>query len=404
MSEFLDAFGASGGAGVASVASNAINGLMNVGFNSWNTSNQLDAQFRNWKKQFNLINEYNKPINQMSRFQEAGLNPNLIYGQSNATSSTPSMGTPYQGSNSNVRLMGPLEYQQYKTSKENARQAAIQSDILSEHLDRERIQTDEALQKHITNMYDEQNNLRRAIALGGYWYNPFITSEWSDRHGRAFYGGVNDYVWNATGSTNHDRGYVGTLPVQFDNSLLSEYLMSDLYNKNGMFGYNIHDSAEARANSVNDAEELRGLLDWSNLNNNFGKLTELYRLGLRNDKQGLNQEFNYNNRTFDSMTQAAISGFREAVAKNNLLTLMHAGGYLGNESPLLRFFGKKTGHSGFDELYSFPNYLKMKGDALWNAISQMGVDVAGAYLSRGSHKPFNTHNVKIGHQSWTDYK
>ena len=36
------------------------------------------------ERMWNMQNEYNKPINQMARFNEAGLNPNLIYGQGNA--------------------------------------------------------------------------------------------------------------------------------------------------------------------------------------------------------------------------------------------------------------------------------------------------------------------------------
>ncbi len=41
---------------------------------------QRDHEVFMWHAQ----NEYNKPINQMARFKEAGLNPNLIYGQGNA--------------------------------------------------------------------------------------------------------------------------------------------------------------------------------------------------------------------------------------------------------------------------------------------------------------------------------
>lgn len=36
---------------------------------------------------WNLMNEYNTPAAQMKRYQDAGLNPNLIYGQSNTASS-----------------------------------------------------------------------------------------------------------------------------------------------------------------------------------------------------------------------------------------------------------------------------------------------------------------------------
>lgn len=40
---------------------------------------------------WNLMNEYNSPYSQMQRYQEAGLNPNLIYSQQNTTSQP---GTP----------------------------------------------------------------------------------------------------------------------------------------------------------------------------------------------------------------------------------------------------------------------------------------------------------------------
>ncbi len=44
----------------------------------------------NWKMQ----NEYNTPAAQMARFQAAGLNPNLIYGESNTAGSLPSVSAP----------------------------------------------------------------------------------------------------------------------------------------------------------------------------------------------------------------------------------------------------------------------------------------------------------------------
>jgi len=46
-------------------------------------SNKELAQFQANanEKYLTQQNEYNKPVNQMARFQEAGLNPNLIYGQ-----------------------------------------------------------------------------------------------------------------------------------------------------------------------------------------------------------------------------------------------------------------------------------------------------------------------------------
>lgn len=43
---------------------------------------------------WNLMNQYNSPAAQMQRYQDAGLNPYLIYGQSNATSSPASASAP----------------------------------------------------------------------------------------------------------------------------------------------------------------------------------------------------------------------------------------------------------------------------------------------------------------------
>ena len=43
---------------------------------------------------WNLQNEYNSPLAQMQRYSEAGLNPNLIYGQQNVASSPASASAP----------------------------------------------------------------------------------------------------------------------------------------------------------------------------------------------------------------------------------------------------------------------------------------------------------------------
>lgn len=74
----------SGGAGL-------LGGLIDAGSTSIRNKKQLGYQkelaaytnemnLENWK----LQNEYNSPKAQMERFREAGLNPNLIYGQGNA--------------------------------------------------------------------------------------------------------------------------------------------------------------------------------------------------------------------------------------------------------------------------------------------------------------------------------
>lgn len=48
--------------------------------NMWHQENAYNEHM------WNMANDYNSPANQMARFSQAGLNPNLIYGQSNTTS------------------------------------------------------------------------------------------------------------------------------------------------------------------------------------------------------------------------------------------------------------------------------------------------------------------------------
>lgn len=56
----------------------------------------LNMLNRQWEEQMmDKQNEYNKPINQMKRLEEAGLNPNLVYGNANAiiSSASPASGS-----------------------------------------------------------------------------------------------------------------------------------------------------------------------------------------------------------------------------------------------------------------------------------------------------------------------
>lgn len=57
----------------------------------YNEEQRSLAEYQNeWNlQQWNRENEYNSPLQQMKRFQDAGLNPNLIYGQQNLSASSP---------------------------------------------------------------------------------------------------------------------------------------------------------------------------------------------------------------------------------------------------------------------------------------------------------------------------
>lgn len=69
-----------------------------------NAQNRQEAE-KAFQRQRQLINEaniYNAPINQMKRLREAGLNPNLIYGQGPGSMVSASAGTPPAAHQENV--------------------------------------------------------------------------------------------------------------------------------------------------------------------------------------------------------------------------------------------------------------------------------------------------------------
>lgn len=73
---------------IASAGSDFLGSIIN---NTWNTASRAGEREHQYQmtdylyskdlEQWNRANEYNTPANQMRRFKDAGLNPNLIYGQ-----------------------------------------------------------------------------------------------------------------------------------------------------------------------------------------------------------------------------------------------------------------------------------------------------------------------------------
>lgn len=73
----------------------ALNGILQVGTSIYNThkTNQANKALAEYQHQKNLEmwhlgNEYNDPSNQMARLSRAGLNPNLVYGNGTAVTTT----------------------------------------------------------------------------------------------------------------------------------------------------------------------------------------------------------------------------------------------------------------------------------------------------------------------------
>lgn len=75
---------------LASGGSNVVSTMLNNKAQKDMNQINFDNQVKLWKMQ----NEYNKPENQMKRLQEAGLNPNLVYGGGATTTAGPVGYTP----------------------------------------------------------------------------------------------------------------------------------------------------------------------------------------------------------------------------------------------------------------------------------------------------------------------
>lgn len=93
---------------MATSGTNAFGDFISLGLQNWfnKQANQESREFAEqqsqeaWNREYELYLqnlEYNKPVNQMARYKDAGLNPNLIYGQGtpgNASTTAPNYNVP----------------------------------------------------------------------------------------------------------------------------------------------------------------------------------------------------------------------------------------------------------------------------------------------------------------------
>ena len=94
-------------------AASGIQGLFDIGgqfLSNYFSKNASKRQFKYNMWMWKEMNEYNKPINQMKRLREAGLNPNLVYGHgANALTSSPSPVSQQRTPDFKVDLLGALK-------------------------------------------------------------------------------------------------------------------------------------------------------------------------------------------------------------------------------------------------------------------------------------------------------
>jgi len=94
-----------GGDLLGTVANAVFTGMGNRAQRKWN-ERMYDRQFQDNIRFWNMQNEYNAPQQQMNRYKEAGLNPNLIYGSGSQAGTASPINTPdvqpYQHRNPDV--------------------------------------------------------------------------------------------------------------------------------------------------------------------------------------------------------------------------------------------------------------------------------------------------------------
>lgn len=123
--------GSGGGVSLDPVSA-AIGAVGDVASGFINRKSQEESDDRNWRhtvQMWNMNNDYNSPVNQMKRYEEAGLNPNLLFSQVSAGNATqPSV--PQSGAaRFNLDLSRYLRKQDKMTDEELTRQG-LENEIL----------------------------------------------------------------------------------------------------------------------------------------------------------------------------------------------------------------------------------------------------------------------------------
>lgn len=177
-------------------ADTLLDSLFGLGSSSKQLSNskklmdyQNEINLRNWK----LVNEYNSPKNQMARYVDAGLNPNLVYGslgQSEAQSITGPSATansPRFGQSKfaqslmqyyslqNFKEQNNLLKEQQNANKANANKANADAEFVKEQTDELRWKNSDGYRKLITDGMDLRNKLNNEQYLQAAARTPYAS-------------------------------------------------------------------------------------------------------------------------------------------------------------------------------------------------------------------------------------
>lgn len=129
---------------LGSAALGMVDTVTNNYFNKKAASKQNAYQWDFW----HANNDYNSPKSQMQRLEEAGLNPNLVYGNGGATHQA-TMATAPKVNPTQSNILGSLQaFNQMENTRENTKHVASQNKIIKYNL-----------------KYAEDNNLPYGVPL-----------------------------------------------------------------------------------------------------------------------------------------------------------------------------------------------------------------------------------------------
>lgn len=158
-----------GSVGSFNVGAPVLGAAASIGSNLLGNFFQISSQREQneWsEKMWRLNNEYNKPINQRRRLEEAGLNPNLMYGGSGNVSeaeqpsspNAPTMSAPLQGFDVGQAMMNNINVQA------QARLASAQAAKADEEAANQQIKNQYEEQQQLSDLYNKMINAKKGSA------------------------------------------------------------------------------------------------------------------------------------------------------------------------------------------------------------------------------------------------
>lgn len=222
---------------------------------------QYDREMQQWEREnqanidfWNMQNAYNSPAAQMERYQAAGLNPNLIYGQSNTADQVTAASSP----NYNAT---PMQAEQMQGGSGVGDNFSIGDPIMEYYRILQMQQSLENAEKQ-GKVLDSQANLNNMNALFGETRNNFLKSSEP-------YWASNAQFDNLAKKIQSDISAANLSAVLFKNENLLPLqkreleLLNDLRSQNYSFNKDMNPlkTQEMRQRISNMISEM-GLLDW----------------------------------------------------------------------------------------------------------------------------------------------